>query len=32
MPPSEGERYLGTVLPRVKDYRHDGSPNLRVAP
>jgi hypothetical protein len=32
MPAREGERYLATVLPRVKDYGHDGAPNLRVTP
>jgi hypothetical protein len=32
MPPAEGERYLATVLPRVKDYGHEGTPNLRVTP
>jgi hypothetical protein len=32
MPPREGERYLATVLPRVKDYDHNGAPNLRVTP
>jgi hypothetical protein len=32
MPAAEGERYLATVLPRVKDYGHNGAPNLRVAP
>lgn len=32
MPPPEGVRYLAMVLPRVKEYGHEGAPNLRVAP
>ena len=32
MPAGEGERYLATVLPRVKDHGHDGVPNLRATP
>jgi hypothetical protein len=32
MPPPEGERYLATVLPRIRDHGHDGAPNLRATP
>jgi hypothetical protein len=32
MPASEGERYLATVLPRVKGYSHDRVPTLRATP
>jgi len=32
MPAAEGERYLATVLPRVKDYAHENVPNLRGIP
>ncbi|MEO7413015.1 MAG: hypothetical protein ABIZ81_06640 [Opitutaceae bacterium] len=32
MPPGEGERYLATVLPRIKDHGHEGVPNLRATP
>jgi hypothetical protein len=30
MPAGEGERYLATVLPRVADYDHRGSPTVQV--
>lgn len=32
MPPTQGDRYLAMVLPRVAGYSHHGAPNLRVTP
>lgn len=32
MPPGQGERYLGTVLPQVATYSHHGAPNVRATP
>ncbi len=32
MPPGQGARYLGIVLPRVAGYSHQGAPNVRVTP
>lgn len=32
MPPGEGERYLGIVLPRVANYGHAGAPTVQVRP
>ena len=32
MPPGQGDRYLGFVLPRIAGYSHQGAPNVRVTP
>jgi hypothetical protein len=32
MAPTQGDRYLAMVLPRVTGYSHHGAPNLRVTP
>ena len=32
MPPSQGERYLTIVLPRIADYDHRAAPNVQVRP
>ncbi len=32
MPPTQGERYLVTVLPRIPGYTHAGTPNLQMTP
>jgi hypothetical protein len=32
MPAGEGDRYLATVLPRVRGYNHDQVPTLRASP
>jgi hypothetical protein len=32
MPPSQGERYLELVLPRIAGYTHLGAPSVQVVP
>lgn len=32
MPAGEGERYLTIVLPRIKNYTHEGNPTVQVRP
>ena len=32
MAPQQGQRYLALVLPRIKDYAHEGAPTVQVNP